>query len=179
MDVAAITGEVRQYRAAKHVVITGGEPMIFEPVVELSERLRGLGYHVTIETAGTAYLPVACDLMSISPKLANSTPWKREEGRFAERHEQARYRPEILRRLMAEYPYQLTFVVAQPEDADEIRRMASELGAEPGRTLLMPEGRDAATIAARGRWTAELCMAEGWRYTPRLHVDLWGDQRGR
>ena len=178
-DITGVIDEVRQYRAAKHVVLTGGEPMIFEPVVPLSARLRELGYHITVETAGTAYLPAACDLMSISPKLANSTPWEREGGRFAERHEEARYRPEVLRRLMAEYSYQLKFVVAQPEDADEIRRMVAELGAEPGRTLLMPEGRDAATIAARGRWIAELCKQEGWRYTPRLHVDLWGDQRGR
>ena len=117
--------------------------------------------------------------MSISPKLANSTPWEREGGRFARMHEEARYRPEILRRLMAAYSYQLKFVVAQPGDADEIRRIVADVGAEPGRTLLMPEGRDAASIAERGRWIAELCKEEGWRYTPRLHVDLWGDQRGR
>ncbi len=178
-DVTGIVEEVRQYRAARHVVLTGGEPMIFDPVIPLSARLRELGYHITIETAGTVYLPVVCDLMSISPKLSNSTPWDREGGRFAERHEEARYRPEVLRRLMAEYPYQLKFVVAQPGDADEIRRMVAELDAAPEQTLLMPEGRDAATIAARGRWIAELCMQEGWRYTPRLHVDLWGDQRGR
>jgi 7-carboxy-7-deazaguanine synthase len=176
--VAEIVSRVREHHAAKHVVITGGEPMIFEPVSGLTERLREHGYHITIETAGTAYLRVACDLMSISPKLANSTPWDRDE-RLAARHEEARYRPEVLKRLMAEYSYQLKFVVAQPEDADEIRRMLGELDAHPERTLLMPEGRDAAALRERGRWIAELCKEEGWRYTPRVQVDLWGDQRGR
>jgi 7-carboxy-7-deazaguanine synthase len=178
VPVEEIVRRVGEQRAAKHVVITGGEPMIFEPVSELTKRLRVDGFHITIETAGTVYLHAACDLMSISPKLANSTPWDRDE-RLAARHEEARYRPEVLKRLMAEYPYQLKFVVAQPEDADEIRRMLSALGGDPERTLLMPEGRDPETIRERGRWIAELCMKEGWRYTPRVQVDLWGDQRGR
>ncbi len=177
MTLVEIVNRVREYGAAKHVVITGGEPMIFEPIARLTQLLREHGYHITIETAGTVYLQVACDLMSISPKLANSTPWDRDE-RLAARHEEARYRPEALRRLMAEYSYQLKFVVAQPGDADEIRRMVRDLGADAERTLLMPEGREAAALAERGRWIAELCKQEGWRYTPRLQVDLWGDRRG-
>ena len=177
--VEDVAERVRRHDPVRHVVITGGEPMIFEPVATLATLLRGEGRHITVETAGTAYLRVDCDLMSISPKLANSTPQDREGGRWAARHEEARYRPEVLRRLMAEYPYQLKFVVSQPEDADEVRRMVAELGADPERTMLMPEGRDAETLAARGRWIAELCLGEGWRYCPRLHVDLWGDQRGR
>ena len=40
--------------------------------------LRERELHITIETAGTVFAPVVCDLMSISPKLANSTP----EGEF-------------------------------------------------------------------------------------------------
>ena len=59
---------------ARHVVVTGGEPMIAPGIVPLTEGLRARGLHVTIETAGTVFAPVACDLMSISPKLSNSTP---------------------------------------------------------------------------------------------------------
>jgi 7-carboxy-7-deazaguanine synthase len=58
----------------RHVVVTGGEPMLFEPVTELTRRLKEAGLHITIETAGTIDRPVACDLMSISPKLSNSVP---------------------------------------------------------------------------------------------------------
>src|SRR5262249_44631393 len=71
--VDRIFEEVRSH-PARHVVVTGGEPMIAPEIVALTQRLRDAGLHITIETAGTVFRPVACDLMSISPKLANSTP---------------------------------------------------------------------------------------------------------
>src|SRR5487761_2399983 len=97
---------------ASHVVVTGGEPMISPGIVVLTERLKGLDQHITVETAGTVYAPVTCDLMSISPKLANSTPHRRDGGRWAAQHDRLRYQPEVLKQLMAEYPYQLKFVVS-------------------------------------------------------------------
>ena len=81
--------------------------------------------------------------------------------------------------MMERYPYQLKFIVASEEDLPEIRRIVEETRAERERVLLMPEGTQPATVAERGRWIAELCKEQGWRYSPRLHVELWGDQRGR
>jgi len=178
MTVDSIVAEVAKYPTAAHVVLTGGEPMLFPPVVELSAKLKTAGRQITIETAGTVYQPVACDLMSISPKLANSTPREREGGRYAAQHERLRYQPDILRRLMAEYPYQLKFVIAAPEDLAEMHQMLAEIDADRGRVLLMPEGTSADVLRERGRWLAELCKREGFRYSPRLHVELWGDRRG-
>jgi 7-carboxy-7-deazaguanine synthase len=152
--------------------------MIAPEIVALSQALRARGLHITVETAGTVYAPVACDLMSISPKLANSTPGEREEGRWAAQHERLRIQPAVLRQLMAEYPYQLKFVVAVPEDLPEIRELVSTLEAERGRVLLMPEGVDPETLRERGRWLVETCKAEGFRFSPRLHVELWGNLRG-
>ncbi|HWF47796.1 MAG TPA: hypothetical protein VG168_12375, partial [Bryobacteraceae bacterium] len=163
---------------AGHVVVTGGEPMIAPEIASLTQGLRGAGLHITIETAGTVYAAVTCDLMSISPKLRNSTPFEREGGRWAAQHERLRYRPDVLRRLMAEYAYQLKFVVSAPEDLDEIEAMVSELGADRARVILMPEGITASTLHERGLWIAEICKRTGFRYGPRLHVDLWGDRRG-
>ncbi len=131
-------------------------------------------WHITVETAGTVFAPVACDLMSISPKLANSTP----EGEWRERHERTRIQPEVLRRLMEEYAYQLKFVVAQPEDLEEIRQLLRALAADRARVLLMAEGTDAGVLRQRGQWLAEICKSEGFRLSPRLHVDLWGSRRG-
>src|SRR5215217_4845811 len=51
--------------ACGHVVVTGGEPMIAPGIIELTEELKSAGQHITIETAGTVFKPVACDLMSI------------------------------------------------------------------------------------------------------------------
>ncbi len=163
---------------ARHVVVTGGEPMIEPEVIALTERLRSAGQHITIETAGTVVKPVACDLMSISPKLANSTPVEVDGGRWAAQHERLRYQPDVLRRLMAEYPYQLKFVVARPEDLDEIEAMVAELGADRERVLLMPEGTTNAVLAERSVWLAEVCKQRGFRLSPRLHVLIWGDKRG-
>jgi len=168
-----ILSELQGY-ACRHVVITGGEPMIAPEIVALAGRLREAGKHITIETAGTVFHPVACDLMSISPKLANSTP----EGPWAAQHDRVRIQRDILRRLITQYDYQLKFVVATPEDMPELRRLVEAIDADRERVILMPEGTSQAILRERAVWLAEICKAEGFRFSPRLHVDLWGNQRG-
>jgi len=163
---------------AGHVVVTGGEPMIAPQVVELTERFRKRGLHITIETAGTVNAPVACDLMSISPKLKNSTPFERDGGRWAQQHDRLRWQPAVLKELIAAYDYQLKFVIADPQDLAELEEMRQALQAPPAKVLLMPEGTNAETIRRRGLWIAEICKERGYRFSPRLHVDLWGDKRG-
>jgi 7-carboxy-7-deazaguanine synthase len=171
--VTAVAG----YSAA-HVVVTGGEPMIAPGIVALTERLRGAGLHITIETAGTVFVSVACDLMSISPKLRNSTPYERDGGRWAARHDRLRWQPEVLRRLVSDYEYQLKFVISAPGDLDEVEQVRRELGVTAARVVLMPEGTRREIVQERGVWLAELCKQGGYRYSPRLHIDLWGDRRG-
>jgi 7-carboxy-7-deazaguanine synthase len=170
--------EIMEYvtkHSTGHVVLTGGEPMIAPDTPELTRRLRAAGQHITIETAGTEYAEVECDLVSLSPKLAHSTP---REGEWSERHEKLRYRPEVLRRLMANRSYQLKFVVSSEADLEEIRPIVSELKAAPDRVLLMPEGTDVPTMNERGAWVSEICKREGFRFSPRLHVYLYGNRRG-
>lgn len=175
--VERIVAETSRY-PAQHIVITGGEPMIAPGIVDLTLAFANRGKHITIETAGTVAAPVACDLMSISPKLANSTPHTRDGGRWAAQHDRIRYAPLVLRRLIGNHPYQLKFVVAAPEDLDEIQAMVREIHASPDRVLLMPEGRDDAVLRERSRWLAEICKSTGYRFSPRLHVAIWGDRRG-
>lgn len=173
-----ILSDVRR-RWATHVVVTGGEPMIQDKIVELTRGLKELDLHVTIETAGAVFEPVACDLMSISPKLANSTPHKREGGKWAAQHDRLRYQPLVLRRLMTDYDYQLKFVVAEPEDLREIESILEETSADRSKVVLMPEGVSPEAIYDRARWLVDVCKRERFRYSPRLHIDLWGDERGR
>ncbi len=177
MTVDAIIAEVQTFPAS-HAVVTGGEPMIFEEIVPLTQRLKDARLHITMETAGSIYHPVACDLMSISPKLANSTPHERDGGRWAAQHDRLRYQPDVLKRLMADYPYQLKFVVSAPEDMAEIKRILDETGADRSRVILMPEGTTQETLRERAQWLAEICKIEGFRFGPRLHIDIWGDRRG-
>jgi 7-carboxy-7-deazaguanine synthase len=173
LSLDQILQEVRAH-PARHVVVTGGEPMIAPEILPLTGRLRALGVHITIETAGTVFQPVACDLMSISPKLANSTP----QGPWAAQHERLRIQPHVLGELMGRYEYQLKFVIAQPEDMPEVRDLVGALGADRERVILMPEGIDRERLRERGIWLAGICKEEGFRFSPRLHVDLWGNQRG-
>ena len=177
MEIAAIIAAAREH-PAKHVVVTGGEPMIAPEIVALSEALRELALHITIETAGTVCRALECDLMSISPKTSNSTPRERDGGRWAAQHDRLRIQPEVLRRLMASYEHQLKFVVEKPDDMPEILGLVEQLGAGRGRVVLMPEGTGAATLRERGVWLAEICKREGFRFSPRLQIELYGNRRG-
>ena len=178
MSVADIVAEVRRYSSARHVVLTGGEPMIAPGIVALTEQLSARRYHITMETAGTVFEPVQCHLMSISPKLSNSTPHHRDEGRWAAQHDRLRIQTEVLKDLCATYPHQLKFVVMNSSDLDEITELLDILKSPVDSVILMPEGRDSAVLRERSLWLAEVCKERGYRFSPRLHVDLWGDRRG-
>jgi 7-carboxy-7-deazaguanine synthase len=178
MTQDAILGRLDEY-PTRHVVLTGGEPLLPPEIVPLSQELRRRGYHITIETSATIYRPVECDLASLSPKLANSTPHEREGGRYALKHESQRLRPEVIREFMSRGEYQLKFVVDTPADVEEIRALLAQLGkVEPGRVLLMPQGVTKATLDAKALWLVDLCKQHGYRYCPRLHIDLFGNKRG-
>lgn len=175
--LGGILANVRRHWAS-HVVVTGGEPMIAPEIVQLTQGLKRIDQHITIETAGTVFAPVECDLMSISPKLSNSTPVEREGGRWAAQHDRLRLQPKVLRKLIKNYPYQLKFVIAERADIDEVKSLVQELKAEKSQVLLMPEGRDPETLRSRAQWLVEVCKFEGYRYSPRLHIDIFGDRRG-
>lgn len=161
-----------------HAVVTGGEPMIFAGAVELTRRLRGAGLHVTVETAGTVDLPVEADLMSISPKLSNSTPGE-SAGAWRGRHERRRINVPVLQALIDRYPgRQLKFVVTGEGDVDEIDALLSRLrGVGAGDVMLMPEGVTMPRRELR-EMVAGVCVERGWRYCHRLHIEVFGDRRG-
>jgi 7-carboxy-7-deazaguanine synthase len=163
----------------RHVVLTGGEPMLFAEMIPLSETLREAGWHVTVETAGTLYLPVACDLMSISPKLTNSTPPEHGDGRWGRRHEAGRLVPEVIRRLVAEYDYQVKLVIDRPQDLVEVERFLAELPEiDRSRTMLMPQGTDPAELEQKARWIQPYCPEHGLLFCPRRQIQWYGPQRG-
>ncbi len=176
--VAEIVARVLAFEC-EHVVVTGGEPMLFAELIPLTEQLRAAGRHITIETAGTLYLPVACDLMSISPKLANSTPDAAQAGRWRERHERARQAPEVVRRLIAEYAYQLKFVVDTPDDTAEVLQYLEQFSTvDRQRVLLMPQGIDRQELAAKAAWLIPNCEQQGFVFCPRKHIEWYGATRG-
>lgn len=165
--------------SVRHAVVTGGEPMLWPEIGVLTGALKDRGLHVTMETAGTVFRDLTCDLMSVSPKLANSSPGPLRSPEVRADHEARRLDPAVLGALMERYVCQLKFVIAAPSDLEEVDALLAKLPPlDPSAVVLMPLGVHATELAARGVWLAEACIRRGNRFTPRLHVDLWGDIRG-
>jgi 7-carboxy-7-deazaguanine synthase len=160
----------------RHVVVTGGEPLLQREIGDLTRRLRAASLHVTVETAGTRDPDFECDLLSLSPKTVNSDP----QGKWKDRHRRLRSDTEPLRRLVRRFPdHQLKFVVTDADDFRDITTILNGIdGIDPWRVLLMAEGRSAAEVAEKAPMVAALCSEHGFRYTPRLHLDLFGGGRG-
>lgn len=164
----------------QHIVITGGEPMLANEIITLCERLHTQKYHITIETAATVFKPVICDLISLSPKLASSAPVEQEQGRYLQQHNRQRLNIPVIQAFIEHCPeYQLKFVVDVEEDFEEIDDILNKLtGVEPSRVLLMPQGRTTEEVQERALWIVEHCKENGHRYCPRVHIELFGNQRG-
>ena len=188
LSIDDIVDEIRSYEQADHVVFTGGEPMIHEESVALLDELADYGYHTTVETNGTIHRDAAIDLASISPKLASSTPTAERDpkgdGEWADRHDQRRIDMDALSGLVDSYDSQLKFVITGRDDMAEIESLIERVREATSTTvpdedvLLMPEGMTREELDAKRNNIAELAMEYGYRYTPRLHVDLWNDAPG-
>jgi 7-carboxy-7-deazaguanine synthase len=182
MECREIVRRAKAYDC-RHVVLTGGEPMVASGIGELAAALKEEGLHITIETAATvAPGDIACDLASLSPKLADSTPSEDQAGAWRVRHETTRRNPEVIRQWLGNYDSQLKFVLSTPEQLPEIEELLNEVGVVPGftrdRVLLMPEGTNAEALREKAPVIAELCIEHGFRYAPRLQIDLFGNTRG-
>lgn len=175
--VDEIVAEVEEWECS-HVVLTGGEPLLFAETIPLTERLRAQGKHITIETAGTLYLPVACDLMSISPKLRASGPDAVHHPAWSRRHDRVRFQPLVLQRLMDEYAYQLKLVVDRPDELEEVEAFLAHFSPDVRRrTMLMAQCRTAEEQQAHASWLAAVCEERGWTYCPRKQLDWFGALR--
>jgi len=178
-SVAQILARLAEWPSTEHIVITGGEPMLHAELTPLTAELRRQGRHITIETAGTLYMPVDCDLMSISPKRANSTPSTERDAHWHVRHERDRHQPAVVRRLVAEHPYQFKFVIDHPEDCQDVERYLAEFPEiARDRVLLMPQGTTLEALRERAAWLEPYCAEHHFRYCPRKHIEWYGFARG-
>jgi 7-carboxy-7-deazaguanine synthase len=178
LSVEEIVSRIEQIGCG-HVVLTGGEPMLFAELIPLTARLRAQRRHITIETAGTLYLPVECDLLSISPKMANSRPDPVQTPRWGERHERTRNAPTVIQQLIDEYPYQFKFVVECVADCEEVGQYLDELPEiDRSRVMLMPQGTDVAALARTAEWLEPYCHDNDLHFCPRRHIEWFGLVRG-
>lgn len=161
----------RQGWPCKNLVFTGGEPMLQQLAwIELMRQLKPEGYQFEVETNGT--LPIEpefdtlIDQYNCSPKLSRSKNRKarRETGAFLAyaKNSKAWFK----------------FVVTAPEEMGEIRRFIKKYDLDLERILLMPEGTTKREMAGKSKWVVALAKENGFCFSPRLHIDLWGNKRG-
>lgn len=155
------------------LVITGGEPMMQQrALASLAASLKRQGFYCEVETNGTlAPQPEMVEAISqwnVSPKLGNS-------GVLTERREV----PTALRAFRGLDNAYFKFVVAEPADVDEVCGLVERYDLPQRRVMLMPEGTSPRAIESRSNWVAQACVERGFRFSTRLHILLWGDERGR
>jgi len=174
--VEKIVQAVQQW-PSRFIVITGGEPMINPELPRLVQQLKASGKHITIETAGIAFIQdLACDLMSISPKLSNSTP---DNAELAAIHEDSRLDIAILRELIDNYEYQLKFVVDSQDDLAEIQKVIEEIGkVDLEKVMLMPQAANRDELLAKSPMVADMCKRTGFVFSQRLQVLLCNNELG-
>ena len=156
----------------QHLVITGGEPLLQQKALApLLRSLKERGFFFEIETNGTIPpdppLEREIDQWNVSLKLATS-------GNARHRREV----PQALQffsRLPNAY---FKFVIIENEDLEELSSLMHEYDLPGDRIILMPEGRTPAELQERSKWLSRVCIDQGFRFTPRLHILLWGDERG-
>jgi len=179
LTIDEIINEVLQYDCS-HVVVTGGEPLISVDLPLLLQKLKQNNKHITLETSAVQYRSIVCDLVSISPKLTNSIPTEGPYAAFAETHRENRLNIAAIRSFIESHDYQLKFVVCNKSDLDEIEEILAQLPPIPKeKIMLMSQARTKQQHRQLGPAVAEMCIRKGFRYCPRLQIELWGSRRGR
>lgn len=162
----------------KHVVITGGEPTMQRDLAGVVDALTSNHYRVTVETNGTFYIPnMRKAFMSISPKLKNS--YAQPEGSIeAKMHASKNQWEETTRKWMETNDYQLKFVYNGMDDVEEILDIQKRLKVPQRNIYLMPQGITTEQFQQKQKELFQICLNNGWNYTPRMHVDIFGNKRG-
>ncbi len=175
MSIDKIINQIQNHRN-KFIVITGGEPMINPDLPELLKKLKKSQRHITIETAGIAFMPdLECDLMSISPKLSNSIP---DNSELAKIHKDARLDTAVLAELIEKYEYQIKFVVDSQDDIQEIEQTIEQIpNVKRENVMLMPQAATRNELIAKLPLVSEMCSQTGFTLSQRLQILIWDNQR--
>jgi len=162
----------------EHVVITGGEPTLMDDLPKVAEEFYRKGYFVTVETNGTKHydnMPNA--FISISPKLSNSYNQLSGNDYMIHVRNNMYHIPSM--EWMRTNDYQFKFVVNSPEDIAEIERVQTILRIPNNKIYLMPQGVTNKQLRQKSVWIVDEAIKHGWNFTPRLHINLFGNVRGK
>lgn len=174
LGIEAIVAAVSAF-PCRNYVFTGGEPLVQErawiDLMAALDAIPGAPATYEVETNGTlgpgpAFL-ARIDQLNVSPKLANSgVP------------EPMRIKPAVLRALAESGKADFKFVASSPADLDEILGLVEGTPLPRDRVFLMPRARTPAELEANQGAVAAMALAQGFRYSDRLHLRLFGAKRG-
>lgn len=172
-SIEEVASQVQQF-SCKSLILTGGEPLLQQDGwLALMKHLREQdpSYRFEVETNGTQ-LPTpemaeAIDQFNVSAKLSNSG-----------NAEKLRDNAQAMTWFAQSQKTWFKFVIQNPKDLAEMQALEAKYSIPRERILLMPEGRDERTLHQRRLWLADLCRDHGYRFSDRLHIQLWGSKRG-
>lgn len=172
-EIAEIVQQVVTF-GCKNVILTGGEPML-QPaaLVALTQALRVLSpdFRFEVETNGTLSptpdFDEAMNQYNVSPKLSNSGNPSR-----------LRLKPAALEFFARSPKANFKFVITEQPDLEEVLQLLNTYAISPEKVWLMPEGTSAQALSEKRRWLVEICKTYGFRYSDRLHVQIWGSKKG-
>lgn len=186
----------------RHLVITGGEPMLYkEGLDEFLKRVYKDGMVITIETNGT--LPplqssesYIITLYSVSPKLSTSVGDANGKlsKELVEKHNNTRINIQNLcKYITSDSNIQLKYVYSGNECVNEIEdiynRIVQQMDTSEeyyedmlchlnGVTMLMPEGITNEQLSKSSQEAVKVCIEKGWQFCDRMHIRVFGDKRG-
>ncbi len=179
-DLTDVEEALKKFPQIRHTFLTGGNPTMYRKLfLETIALLKKYEHHITVEDNGTIFIPNAgVDLMSISPKMANSIPSVEFIGeKLRKRHIDIISNYEPYRQWIRDSNYQLKFVIQSDNDIDDALRLVDAIGADRRKVYFMPEGVTNEELTPRRQWLAQSCISLGVNYTDRLHVIIFGNTR--
>lgn len=174
----SVVEKVKQFKKAKHVVITGGEPYLQRDLEELVSSLSKNNYLITIETNGIKYRDIdGVDLVSWSPKMDNSNPTIINTAEY-NMHTRNRANADYKNIAKTNSDLQVKFVIQNDKDLEEILEFQNKWSIPDNNMYIMPEGRTEKELKTKSQWVVEVCKEKGFKYCPRVHIEIYGDKRG-
>lgn len=160
--------------AGAHLVITGGEPLLQQQQLKafISWFSDAYGFLPTIEveTNGTIkpskFMLAFVNYWNCSPKLENS-------GEPLQR----RFKPEVIELLNLQKGTIFKFVICEKQDVDEILKWYYTR-IDDDKIWLMPAGASKRELENTRQLTADACKEKAWKYSERLHIDIWDMKTG-
>lgn len=148
---------------AKNIVFTGGEPALFQE--EIREIVKKLPEDFSFEIETNGSFLIADDFwncITISPKLQNSgnRPYEIRGNSFPEKTV-------------------WKFVISQENDAKEVLEIQQKYEIPSEKIFVMPEGRTTEEIQKISEKALEIALKYNFRFSPRAHIWLFGNARGK